>query len=241
LEDIIMSAQDQKVAVITGASQGIGAGLVAAYRKLGYNVVATSRNIAPSDDPGVLTVQGDIGDPATGKRVIEAGVERFGRIDALVNNAGIFLGKAFTEFTKDDFALLLSVNLHGFFHITQEAIPHMLAQGGGHIVQITSSNAEHAIGGNGSMASLTKGGLESVTKALATEYAKQGIRSNAVSPGVINTPMHSAETHEFLGSLHPVGHIGEVSDIVDAVIYLENAPFVTGVVLPVDGGQRAGH
>ncbi|MEV7325921.1 SDR family oxidoreductase [Streptomyces sp. NPDC093970] len=237
-----MVSQNKRVAVITGASQGIGAGLASAYRKLGYNVVATSRAIAPSDDPGILTVQGDIGDPATGRRVIEAGVERFGRIDALVNNAGIFIGKPFTEFTEDDFALLLSVNLHGFFHITQAAIPHMLAQGGGHIVQITASNAEHAIAAaNGTMASLTKGGLESVTKALATEYAQQGIRSNAVSPGVIKTPMHDADTHEYLGTLHPVGRIGEVSDIIDAVVYLENAPFVTGVILPVDGGQRAGH
>ncbi|MEW1776617.1 SDR family oxidoreductase [Streptomyces sp. NPDC086777] len=237
-----MSTHSRKVAVVTGASQGIGAGLVAAYREIGYNVVATSRNISPSGDPGTLTVQGDIGDPATGRRVVDAGVERFGRIDTLVNNAGIFVGKPFTEFTKDDFTWLLAVNLHGFFHITQAVVPHMLDQGGGHIVQITASNAEHAIGVvNGTMASLTKGGLESVTKALATEYAKQGIRVNAVSPGVIRTPMHSAETHGFLGSLHPVGRIGEVSDVADAVIYLEKAPFVTGVVLPVDGGQSAGH
>lgn len=236
-----MSTRSQKVAVITGASQGIGAGLVAAYRKLDYSVVATSRNIAPSDDPGILTVQGDIGDPATGRRVIEAGVERFGRIDALVNNAGIFMGKPFTEFTDDDFALLLAVNLGGFFRITQEAIPHMLAQGGGHIVQITTSNADHAISTiNGTLASLTKGGLQSVTKALAMEYATQGIRFNAVAPGVMKTPMHPVETHEFLDSLHPMGRMGEASDIVDAVIYLENAPFVTGVILPVDGGQSAG-
>ncbi|MEV7081594.1 SDR family oxidoreductase [Streptomyces sp. NPDC093516] len=237
-----MSIQAEKVAVVTGASQGIGAGLVAAYRKLGYNVVATSRNITPSDDSGVLTVQGDIGDPATAERVIEAGVEKFGRIDTLVNNAGIFIGKPFTEFTKDDFARVLSVNLHGFFHITQQSIPHLLAQGGGHIVQITASTAQHAIGAsNATLASLTKGGLDSVTKALAIEYAEQGIRSNAVALGVIKTPMHDVETHESLGAVNPLGRMGEVDDVVDAVIYLENAPFVTGVILPVDGGQGAGH
>lgn len=236
-----MSIQAEKVAVITGASQGIGAGLVAAYRKLGYNVVATSRNIAPSEDSGVLTVQGDIGDPATAERVIEAGVHKFGRIDTLVNNAGIFIGKPFTEFTKDDFARVLSVNLHGFFHITQRSIPHLLAQGGGHIVQITASTAQHAIGANATLAALTKGGLNSVTKALATEYAKQGIRSNAVALGIIKTPMHDVETHEHLGTVNPIGRMGEVDDVVDAVIYLENAPFVTGVILPVDGGQGAGH
>ncbi len=237
-----MSDHGPKVAVVTGASRGIGAGLVEAYRKLDYNVVATSRNITPSDDPGVLTIQGDIGDPATGKRVIDAGVERFGRIDALVNNAGIFTGKPFTEFTESNFTQALSVNLHGFFHITQRAIPHMLAQDGGHIVQITAATAGHAIRAfNGTLASLTKGGLASVTKALAIEYAKHGIRSNAVSLGVINTPMHNSDTHEYLGALHPLGRIGEVSDVVDAVIYLENASFVTGVVLPVDGGLSAGH
>ncbi|MFG2480400.1 SDR family NAD(P)-dependent oxidoreductase [Streptomyces fagopyri] len=237
-----MSAQGQKVGVITGGSQGIGAGLVEAYRKLGYAVVATSRSIAPSDDPGVLTVQGDIGAPDTGRHVIEAAVERFGRVDALVNNAGFYVGKPFTEFTEDDFTSLVAVNLGGFFRITQQAIPHMLAQGGGHIVQITTSNADHAIGTiNGSLASLTKGGLQSVTKALAIEYATRGIRFNAVAPGVMKTPMHAVETHEFLDALHPMGRMGEAGDIVDAVIYLENAPFVTGITLPVDGGQSAGH
>jgi NAD(P)-dependent dehydrogenase (short-subunit alcohol dehydrogenase family) len=243
LEDIVMSTQGQKVAVITGASQGIGAGLVDAYRELGYNVVATSRNIAPSDDAGILTVQGDIADLATGKRVIEAGVERFGRIDALVNNAGIFVGKSFAEFTDDDFASVVAVNLGGFFSITRAAIRQMLAQGGGgHIVQITTSNVDHANSAlKGTLASLTKGGLQSVTKALAIEYATQGIRSNAVAPGVIKTPMNPAETHDFLNALHPMGRMGELSDIINAVIYLENAPFVTGETLHVDGGQSAGH
>ncbi|MFE7240027.1 SDR family NAD(P)-dependent oxidoreductase [Streptomyces sp. NPDC057582] len=237
-----MSSQDQKVAVITGASQGIGAGLVAAYRKLGYAVVATSRNIPQSQDPEVLTIQGDIADRATAERVIAAGVERFGRIDTLVNNAGIFIAKPFTDYTEDDYDAVLRVNVDGFFRITQLAVERMLEQGGGHVVQITSSLADQADSKVTSvLASLTKGGLQSATKALAIEYATRGIRSNAVALGTIKTPMHSEEYHEFLAGLHPVGRMGEVSDIVDAVVYLENAPFVTGVILPVDGGQSAGH
>jgi NAD(P)-dependent dehydrogenase (short-subunit alcohol dehydrogenase family) len=237
-----MSTPGQKVAVITGASQGIGAGLVTAYRKHGYAVVATSRTISPSTDPDVLTVQGDIADPATADRVITAGADRFGRIDTLVNNAGIFIAKPFTDYTQDDYDKVTGVNLTGFFRITQLAIGHMLRQGGGHIVQISTSLTNHA---NSSvtavLASLTKGGLDSATKALAIEYATRGIRSNAVSPGIVKTPMHPVETHEFLAALHPVGHMGEISDVVDAVLYLENAPFITGEILHVDGGQSAGH
>ncbi|WP_327242978.1 SDR family NAD(P)-dependent oxidoreductase [Streptomyces sp. NBC_01320] len=237
-----MSSQGQKVAVITGASQGIGAGLVAAYRKLGYAVVATSRNIPPSQDPEVLTIQGDIADRTTAERVIAAGVERFGRIDTLVNNAGIFIAKPFTDYTEDDYDAVLGVNVDGFFRITQLAVERMLEQGGGHVVQISTSLADQADSKVTSvLASLTKGGLQSATKALAIEYATRGIRSNAVALGTIKTPMHPEENHEFLAGLHPVGRMGEVSDIVDAVVYLENAPFVTGVILPVDGGQSAGH
>jgi NAD(P)-dependent dehydrogenase (short-subunit alcohol dehydrogenase family) len=237
-----MSTQGQKVAVITGASQGIGAGLVTAYRKLGYAVVATSRSINESRDLDVLTVQGDIADRATAERVIAAGVERFGRIDTLVNNAGIFIAKPFTDFTKDDYDAVLAVNLAGFFRISQLAISHMLEQGGGHVVQITSSLVDHPNSNVPSvLASLTKGGLQAATKALAIEYATRGIRSNAVALGTIKTPMHPEEYHETLAALHPVGRMGEVSDIVDAVIYLENAPFVTGEILHVDGGQAAGH
>ncbi|MGW1708659.1 SDR family NAD(P)-dependent oxidoreductase [Streptomyces sp. NPDC002206] len=236
-----MSTQGQKVAVITGASQGIGAGLVEAYRKLGYGVVATSRTVAKSQDADVVTVQGDIADPATAERVIAAAVERFGRVDTLVNNAGIFLAKPFHEYTQDDYAAATGVNLLGFFRITQLAIEHMLAQGGGHIVNITTSLVDHADSNVPSvLASLTKGGLQSATKSLAIEYAKRGIRTNAVSPGIIKTPMHAEETHEMLAGLQPVGRMGELSDIVDAVIYLENAPFVTGEILHVDGGQSAG-
>lgn len=237
-----MNAQDQKVAVITGASQGIGAGLVDAYRKLGYAVVATSRTISPSQDADLVTVQGDIADPATAERVIAAGVERFGRIDTLVNNAGIFVAKPFTDYTAADFAAVTGVNVTGFFHITQLALPHMLAQGGGHIVSVTTSLVDNANSNVPSvLASLTKGGLQSATKSLAIEYATRGIRVNAVSPGLIKTPMHPEETHQALSGLVPAGRMGELSDIVDAVVFLENAPFVTGEILHVDGGQSAGH
>ena len=237
-----MSTQTQKVAIVTGASQGIGAGVVDAYRKLGYAVVATSRTIAPADDADVLTVQGDIADPATAERVVAAAIERFGRVDTLVNNAGVFVAKPFTDYTADDYASVLGINMTGFFRITQLAIGHMLAQGGGHIVNVTTSLVDNADARVPSaLASLTKGGLQSATKSLAIEYATRGIRANAVSPGTIKTPMHPEETHEGLAGLHPVGRMGEVSDIVDAVVFLENAPFVTGEILHVDGGMSAGH
>ncbi|MDH6212892.1 SDR family NAD(P)-dependent oxidoreductase [Streptomyces pseudovenezuelae] len=237
-----MSTQDQKVAVITGASQGIGAALVEGYRKLGHAVVATSRTIEPLDDADVLTVQGDIADPATAQRVIAAALERFGRVDTVVNNAGVFVAKPFTDYTPEDYAAVAGINLSGFFHLTQLAVPHLLAQGGGHIVNVTTSLVDNADARVPSvLASLTKGGLQSATKSLAIEYATRGIRVNAVSPGTIKTPMHSAETHDFLAALHPVGRMGEVSDVVDAVLYLEAAPYVTGEILHVDGGMSAGH
>jgi NAD(P)-dependent dehydrogenase (short-subunit alcohol dehydrogenase family) len=233
---------EQKVAVITGASQGIGAALVKAYRDRNYRVVATARSIKPSNDDGVLSVAGDIADPETAKRVIGEAMARFGRIDTLVNNAGIFIAKPFTQYSEVDFAGALGVNLGGFFRITQLAIAEMEKQGSGHVVQVTTSLVDHAIDGVPSvLASLTKGGLSAATKSLAIEYAKRGIRVNAVSPGVIKTPMHAPETHAALGALHPVGHMGEIKDIVDAVLYLEGAGFVTGEILHVDGGQSAGH
>ncbi|MEU9340078.1 SDR family oxidoreductase [Streptomyces sp. NPDC048278] len=237
-----MSTQQQKVAIVTGASQGIGAALVEGYRKLGFAVVATSRTIAPVDDADVLTVQGDIADPATAERVVAAAVERFGRIDTVVNNAGIFVAKPFTDYTAEDYATVTGINVAGFFHLTQQAVPHLLAQGGGHVVSVTTSLVDSADARVPSvLASLTKGGLQSATKSLAIEYATRGIRVNAVSPGTIKTPMHPAETHEFLAALHPVGRMGEASDIVDAVLFLETAPFVTGEILHVDGGMSAGH
>ncbi|MEU8933647.1 SDR family oxidoreductase [Streptomyces sp. NPDC048409] len=237
-----MSVENQKVAIVSGASQGIGAALVEGYRKLGYAVVATSRGIGPGDDAGVLTVRGDIADPATAERVVAAAVERFGRVDTVVNNAGIFVAKPFTEYTAADYAAVTGINTDGFFHLTQQALPHLLAQGGGHIVSVTTSLVDSADSRVPSvLASLTKGGLQSATKSLAIEYAGRGIRVNAVSPGTIKTPMHPAETHDFLAALHPVGRMGEVGDIVDAVLFLENAPFVTGEILHVDGGMSAGH
>ena len=237
-----MFAAGQKVAVITGASQGIGAGLVTAYRKLGYAVVATSRTIAPSADPDVLTVQGDIADPATADQVIAAALKRFGRVDTLVNNAGLFIAKPFTEYTPADYEAVTGVNLTGFFRITQLALEQMLTQGGGHVVQVTTSLVDHASSDVTSvLASLTKGGLQSATKALAIEYAGRGIRSNAVSLGIVRTPMHPEAHHPTLAAMHPLGRMGEVSDVVEAVAYLEGASFVTGEILHVDGGQSAGH
>ncbi len=233
---------EQKVAIITGASQGIGADLVKGYRDRNYRVVANSRSIKPSSDPDILAIAGDVADPATAERIVSQGLERFGRIDTLVNNAGIFIAKPFTDYTAEDFAATIAINLGGFFHITQRVAAEMLKQGSGHIVQITTSLVDHANSSVPSvLASLTKGGLNAATKSLAIEYARHGIRVNAVSPGVIKTPMHAPETHEFLSKLHPVGRMGEVRDIVDAVLYLENAPFVTGEILHVDGGQSAGH
>ena len=232
----------QKVVVVTGASQGIGAELVKAFRGRGYSVVATARSIKPSDDPQILTVVGDIADPAVARRVISEGVARFGRIDTLINNAGVFIAKPFTTYTAEDYATITGVNLAGFFNITQLAIAEMEKNSSGHVVTITTSLVDHAISGVPSvLASLTKGGLNSATKSLAIEYAKTGIRANAVSPGIIKSPMHAVETHAALGALHPMGHMGEMSDIVNAVLYLESAPFVTGEILHVDGGQSAGH
>ena len=233
---------EQKVAIITGASQGIGEALVKGYRDRNFRVVATSRSIKPSSDPDILAVAGDIADPKTAERVVLKALERFGRIDTLVNNAGIFIAKPFTDYTDEDYANVLSINLNGFFPITQRAAKEMLKQGSGHIVQITTSLVDHANSSVPSvLASLTKGGLNAATKSLAIEYAGRGVRVNAVSPGVIKTPMHGSETHEFLAKLHPVARMGEVRDIVDAVLYLESAGFVTGEILHVDGGQSAGH
>ena len=233
---------EQKVAIITGASQGIGEALVRAYRDRNFRVVASSRSIKPSSDPDILAVAGDIADPKTSERIATQALERFGRVDTLVNNAGIFIAKQFTDYTDEDYANMLSINLSGFFHITRRAAKQMLKQGSGHIVQITTSLVDHANSSVPSvLASLTKGGLNAATKSLAIEYANKGVRVNAVAPGVIKTPMHGPETHEFLAKLHPVGRMGEVRNIVDAVLYLEGAAFVTGEILHVDGGQSAGH
>jgi NAD(P)-dependent dehydrogenase (short-subunit alcohol dehydrogenase family) len=234
-------SDSRKVAVVTGASQGIGAGLVEAYLAKGYRVVATSRSIKPNGNPDVLVVPGDIGDPATGPRVIEEALKAFGRIDTLVNNAGIFIASPFTAYTAEQYGDMLSTNIDGFFHITQAAVDAMEKQGFGHVVSITTTLVDQPKSKVPSvLASLTKGGIAAATKSLAVEYAGRGIRVNAVSPGIIETPMHAPEIHEFLAGLHPVGRIGEVADIVNAVLYLDDANFVTGEILHVDGGQIAG-
>ncbi|WP_343631043.1 SDR family oxidoreductase [Roseateles sp.] len=237
----IQTANDRRVAIVTGASQGIGAGLVAAYRALGYAVIANSRAIRQGEDADVVAVPGHIGDRAVAQRVVQTALDRFGRVDTLINNAGIFVAKPFSEYTEQDFRDVVDVNLGGFFHITQLVIPQMQRQRAGHIVQITTTLVEQPIAGvPAGLASLTKGGLDAVTRGLAIELAKEGIRVNAVSPGIIRTPMHAPQTHEFLDALHPMGHMGDIADIVQAVGYLEQAGFVTGETLHVDGGQHAG-
>src|ERR1700733_5764540 len=233
---------EQKVAIVTGASQGIGAGLVKAFRDRNYRVVANSRSIKPANDDDILTIAGDIADPAVARRLVSEGLALFGRIDTLVNNAGIFIASPFTKYTEAQFASAIATNLAGFFYVTQQAVEAMEKQGSGHIVNITTSLVNHANSNVPSvLASLTKGGLDSATKSLAIEYATRGIRVNAVAPGIIKTPMHEPATHEYLGKLHPVGRMGEIADIVGAVLYLESAGFVTGEILHVDGGQSAGH
>jgi NAD(P)-dependent dehydrogenase (short-subunit alcohol dehydrogenase family) len=239
-----MSDPGQKVAIITGGSQGIGASLVAAYRRQGWSVVATARTMKPTEDSGVLTVEGDIADPATADRIVAAAVDRFGRIDTLVNNAGVYLSKPFTDYTAADYALVTGVNLSGFFWLTQRVIAEMLKRYGGHVVNISATLAEVANSHIPEvLAALTKGGLASATRSLAVEYASRGIRVNAVSPGIIQTAMHPAETYEGLSAdqLPPMGHVGQVSDVVDGIMFLEASPYITGEILHIDGGQIAGH
>jgi NAD(P)-dependent dehydrogenase (short-subunit alcohol dehydrogenase family) len=231
-----------KVAVITGASQGIGAGLAEAFHGAGYAVVGTARSIGASSEPDYLAVPGDIAEVPTAERVVERALERFGRIDSLINNAGVFIAKPFTEYTPEDYDAVVRVNLGGFFHITQRVVRQMLVQGGGHVVNITTSLVDHASSDSHSaLTSLTKGGLAAVTRALAIEYATRGVRVNAVALGVIKTPVHDPASYESLARVHPIGRIGEISDVVDGILYLEQASFVTGETLHIDGGQAAGH
>ena len=233
---------EQKVAIITGASQGIGAALVTAYRDRNYRVVAIARSIRPSTDADILVAPGDIAERKTAERAIAQAKARFGRIDTLINNAGVFIIKRFSQYSEADIADMVGVNIVGFFHMTQLAVAEMEKQRSGHIVQITTSLAEHANSRVPAvLASLTKGALNAATKSLAIEYAGRGIRVNAVAPGIIKSRMHPVKMHEALGSLHPVGRMGEISDIVDAILYLESASFVTGEILHIDGGQSAGH
>ncbi len=233
---------DGKVAIITGASQGIGAGLTEAYRERGYAVIVTARSISPTEDSGIVAVEGDIADPDTAQRIVDAAVERFGRIDTLINNAGLYIGKPFTDYTLEDFNGLTAVNLAGFFHITTRTIKRMLERGRGHVVNVSTTLVEQADSSTpAALPVLTKGGLVAVTKSLAIEYASRGLRVNAVSLGVIKTPTHDEASYAGMGALHPIGRVGEIEDVVGGVLYLESAPFVTGEVLHIDGGQSAGH
>ncbi|MDH2384001.1 SDR family NAD(P)-dependent oxidoreductase [Bradyrhizobium sp. CER78] len=233
---------ERKVAIVTGASQGIGAGIVQAFRDRNCRVVATSRTIKPSADADIVTVAGDVGAAGTAEAVFKAALERFGRVDTLVNNAGLFMAKPFTAYSQDDYDTYISTNVTGFFHMTRRALELMSKQGHGHVVTITTSLVDQPMSSvPAALTSLTKGALSAATRALAIEYARTGIRVNAVSPGIIKTPMHPPEAHQAMAALHPVGRMGDVSDIVDAVLYLDGAGFVTGEVLHVDGGQAAGH
>lgn len=240
-----MGERGQRVAIVTGGSQGIGAGLVDGYRQRGWAVVANSLSIKPSGDPDVLTVQGDVSQQVTASEIIGQAIDRFGRVDTLINNAGVFLSKPFTEYTAEDYALITGVNLAGFFWLTQLAIGHMLKQGGGHIVNVSASIADRADEVEPTaLTALTKGGVAAATRSLAVEYAARGIRVNAVAPGIIQTSLHPPEAYApeaLAGKLPPLGRVGQVSDIVDGVLYLESASYVTGEVLHIDGGRIAGH
>jgi len=235
-----------KTAIVTGGSQGIGAGVVKAFLKRGYNVVASSRRITQSGAfdacRNLALVDGNIAEPGTAVNITEAATSRFGSIDALVNSAGIYFSKPFTDYTVDDLRALVSVNIEGFLLVSQLAVKQMLAQKtGGSIVNITSTMVDHPFAGvHAAVPMITKGGLEAVTRNLAIEYAKDGIRVNAVAPGVVDTPMHGNYPKDPLRRLQPMGQISEVRDIVDAIVYLTEARQVTGEVLHVDGGAHVG-
>jgi len=234
---------DKKTAIITGASGGIGAGLVEGFLKQGYNVVATSLDATQrlTASATLVLVDGDIGKQETAAKTVEAAIKHFGTIDVLVNNAGIFYVKPFTDFTTDDFNALASTNLLGFLYITQLTVKQMLKQKSGNVVTISGSLADNPIAGvNASVSMITKGGLNTVTRSLAIEYAKEGIRFNAVAPGVVDTQLHKDDPKDFLRTLQPMGKMAGVKDVVDAVLYLAQAGQVTGEVLHVDGGAHAG-
>jgi len=239
-------ANTQKTAIVTGASQGIGAGLVKAFLDRGYNVVANSRNITKSGafeaSDKLALVDGSIADAATAAKIAEVAKSKFGSIDALVNNAGIFTTKPFTDYTAEDFKSLVSTNVEGFLYITQLSIKQMLAQKtGGSIVTITAALARNPIRGvTAAVPMVTKGGLETITQHLAMEYAKDGIRVNAVAPGVVYTPLHRETPKDVMESLSPMGRPSTVKDITDAVMYLTGAATVTGHILYVDGGAHVG-
>ena len=234
-----------KTAIVTGASQGIGAGLVEAFLKRGYNVVANSRHITRANPfavaANVALIDGDIGDRTTATKIVDTAVSKFGGVEVLINNAGIFIPKAFTEYTTEDFEALVSTTLAGFLHVSQLVVKQMLKQKSGSIVNISTTLVDHPVAGiPATVQVMTKGSLDAVTRALAMEYASDGIRVNTVALGVIKTPMHKPETYEFLKGLHPVGRMGEIKEVVDAVLFLTDATFTTGEILHVDGGAHAG-
>jgi NAD(P)-dependent dehydrogenase (short-subunit alcohol dehydrogenase family) len=236
---------NRKVAIVTGASQGIGAALVDAFLKRGYNVVANSRHITKANpfamSANLALVDGDIGDTTTAAKIVDTAVSRFGRIDVLINNAGIFIPKAFTEYTTEDFDALVATTLAGFLYVSQLAVRQMLKQKSGSIVNVSTTLADQPVAGVGAAVQIMlKGALNAVTRALAIEYAKDGIRVNTIAPGAINTPMHKPETYVFLKGLHPIARMGEIKEIVDAVLFLTDATFTTGETLHVDGGAHAG-
>jgi NAD(P)-dependent dehydrogenase (short-subunit alcohol dehydrogenase family) len=235
----------KQTAVITGASSGIGLGLTRAFLNEGFNVVANSRSVSsagtlvPSDD--LLLVDGDVGEVSTARNLIAKAEQRFGTIDVLINNAGIFVPKPFVDYTPEDFNRVVSTNLAGFFYLSQEAVRHMLGNGGGQIINISTTLAQQPVSGvTAALTSITKGGLNAVTRGLAIEYAAKGIRVNAIAPGIVDTPMHRPEDHEFLKGLHPIPRLATVQEIVDAALFLVRAPFITGEILHVDGGAHAG-
>lgn len=234
-----------RAAIVTGASQGIGAGVVEAFLKRSYNVVANSRNITKTNpfpaSANLALVDGDIGDPKTAAKIVDTAVSRFGRIDVLINNAGILIAKPFTEYTTEDFNKLVSTTLAGFLYVTQLSVKQMLRQKGGSIVNVSTTLVDQPIAGvHAALQIMVKGALNAATRALAVEYAKDGIRVNTVALGEIDTPMHSPETHEILKGLNPAGRLGEIKEVVDAILFLTDATFTTGETLHVDGGAQAG-
>jgi NAD(P)-dependent dehydrogenase (short-subunit alcohol dehydrogenase family) len=242
---VAMKSTHKQTALITGASSGIGLGLTKGFLAEGFNVVANSRKVTtagtliPSEE--LLLVDGDVADPATAQRLVEKTTEHFGGIDVLINNAGIFVPKPFVDYTSEEFDRVVGTNLAGFFYVTQAAARHMKDHGGGQVINITTTLAQQPVAGvNALLTSLTKGGLNAATKGLAIEYAAAGIRVNAVAPGIIDTPMHKPEHHEALKGLHPIRRLGSIEEIVDAVLFLVRAPFITGEVIHVDGGAHAG-
>ena len=231
--------------IVTGGSQGIGAGVVQAFLDRGYAVVATSRNVTKASlpsSPNLALVDGDIGEASTAEKVVQTAIAKFGSIDHVVNNAGIFIAKPFVDYTRQDFEALVSTNLEGFLYVTQLSVKQMLAQGkGGSVTSITTSLLQNPNGSlPSSVAMITKGGLTAATHSLATEYAKQHIRFNTVAPGIVDTPLHKDNPKDFLKTLSPMGTISDTKDIADAVVYLAEARHVTGEVLHVDGGAHQG-